>query len=604
MRANSLTPSIPRPAPFRLACTQTPFLTSLKKAFHGDDVGQAVEVLTKATDADWADLGDWACQFPDMDVKVRFLLKACKCMPHHQDKAAETLINIAEELREAPVDVEHGPAALELMLHAATHARWVDILAARPDLLARYCALLGNGPDAGRAYCMLAKHLASKEDTTPYAWEVWKRSVKGLDDATRRHITTHIRAVDRPVFNMKQHALYRRLALQMSDQSSFKTRIPIYRFVFHGTLEEQMERRYIALRTFLHNAGRVLGRAATLDEFEGIRCLNTGDGRPAIEIYYSSRLAETIRYCMGFAPNGDPWPSEINYKSIVDAVIAEFEHLWADVEPVSTMPTKSELSWGEDASRERYAMVMQKLSAYNLLIGESHDHLAALNFLIQNMRWLRNTGYRVIYLENMPTEAQGLVNDFLHGNKPLAPELQLIFMREFLTLLKVAKEVGMHVAFIDTDLVGSLPERGVDTDPRRSAAFNAFACSVINEDAACGGEKFVLLLGGFHTWRSGATGEKAGPWGVQHALPNCKSLFMFDLPASSGSVPGKPFFICSHDQKYKMQLTKEDSLFNIVADVYIGAERPAQMSMDNDAYNGLMQRGALSFEMPPEFSTT
>lgn len=604
MRANSLNPSIPRPAPFRLACTQTPFLTSLKKAFHGDDVGQAVEVLTKATDADWADLGDWACQFPDMDVKVHFLLDACKCMPHHQDKAAETLLNIAEELREAPVDMAHGPAALEHMLHAATHARWVDILAARPDLLARYCALIGKGTDAARAYCMLAKHLASKEDTTPYAWEVWKRSVKGLDDATRRHITTHIRAVDRPVFNTKQHALYRRLAPQMSDQSSFKTRIPIYRFVFHGTLEEQMERRYIALRAFLHNAGRVLGRAARLEEFEGIRCLYTDDGRPAIEIYYSSHVAETMRYYMGFASNGDHWPSEINYQSMVNKVIVEFEHLWAGVKPASTLPTKSELSWGEDASRERYAMVMQHLSAHNLLIGESHGHLAALNFLIQNMRWLRETGYSVIYLENMPAEAQGLANEFLHGNKPLAIELQLIHAREFLTLLKAAKEVGMHVVFIDTELVGSLPERGLDIDPRRCAAFNAFACSVINENADCGGEKFVLLLGGFHIWSSGEAGERAGIWGVQHALPNCKSLFMFDVPAASGSVPGKPFFICSHDQKYKMQLTNEHSLFHIVADIYIGAQQPAQMSMDNDASTGLMQRGALAFEMPPEFSTT
>ena len=188
MRASSLTSAIHRPSPFHLGNTQTPFLVSLKKAFRDGDIAKAAEVLVNATDAEWTDLGDWACQHPDMHDKVRFLLNACECMPRHQDKAAEVLINVMEALQQAPADVEHGPAALEHMLHASTHERWVDILAARPDLLARYRALLGQGPDAARALCQLSVRLARR-------------------------------------------ALF--------DQPGFVTRVPIYSFVFPGTLRDQ-----------------------------------------------------------------------------------------------------------------------------------------------------------------------------------------------------------------------------------------------------------------------------------------------------------------------------------------------------------------------------
>ena len=141
-------------------------------------------------------------------------------------------------------------------------------------------------------------------------------------------------------------------------------------------------------------------------------------------------------------------------------------------------------------------------------------------------------------------------------------------------------------------------------DPRRCGAFNAFACSVINDDAELsGGEKFVMLLGGYHMWKDNAPGAK-GAWGVQHALPNCKSLFMFDMPAGSDVIPEEPFFIWSHDQKYKLPLTEEHVMFKIVADVCIGAYQPARMSVENTASSDFEQRGFLPFEMPPEFSTT
>lgn len=606
MRASSLTSAIYRLSKFHNANTQSPFLTAFETAFRKGDVRQAAETLAKATDTDWTDLSAYICKSAEVGDAVRLLLEACKCMPHDQDKAAETLLNIVEELREAPADGEHGPAALEHMLHASTHAWLGHLLAARPDLLERYCALLGKGPDAARAYCMLAKHLASMEDTTPYAWEVWQRSVKALDGATRLHVTTHIRAIDRPIFNInkKQNSLYRSLARQMSDQSGFKTRLPIYRFVFDGTLKHQLERRYISLRAFLYNAGRVLGRPAELKEFEGIRLLQTSEGRLAIELHYSSHVADTMRYYMGFADTYD-WPYENGYQSTADQVTAEFEELWADVKPASTLPKASELSWCERASRKKYAAAIQQLSAYNLLIGESHDHFAALNFLIQNMRWLRSVGYTVLYLENMPAEAQGLVNDFLYGKGPMAPELQLIHRREFLGLLMAAKEAGMRVAFVDTELAGGLNTGGeMIIDPKRCGAFNAFACSVINDDAELsGGEKFVMLLGGYHMWKDNAPGAK-GAWGVQHALPNCKSLFMFDMPTGSDVIPEEPFFIWSHDQKYKLPLTEKHVMFKIVADVCIGAYQPARMSVENTASSDFEQRGFLPFEMPPEFSTT
>lgn len=596
MRPSSLTPAIPRPSPFHLANTQTPFLTSLKKTFWDDDAEKAAGVLAKATDADWTDLGDWACQFPDMDDKVRFLLQACKCMPHDQDKAAEVLINVMEELQQAPADVEHGPAALEHMLHASAHARWVDILAARPDLLARYCALLGKGPDAARAYCMLAKHLASKEDTAPYAWEVWQHGVKGLDGAMRLHITTHIRAIDRPIFNGKQHTLYRRLAPQVSDQSGFKTRLPTYRFVFPGTPSEQERWCEWALQAFVHNATRHLGRRVELKEFDGIRRARTIDGRPCIEVFYSTSVAQTVRHCMGVGLGKGRWPMEAEMQSMITQVRAEFARQWLDVTPLNITCGAGEILH-ERASRQQYAAVVQQLSAYNLLIGEYHDHFAGINFVVQNMRWLRQAGYTVLYLENMPAEAQGLANDFLSG-KPMAPELALIHRSEFVTLLEKAREAGMRVVFIDTDLVRPLAhEDQTAYELTRGAPFHAFACDLIEDDAVLRGDgKFVALLGGHHLWKNHAT-TQGTVWGMQHRLPACKSLFLYDSTEAGSAAH---FFIVSDEIKTLLNVDPNHLLSQVTADVYIAASQPTQMSFVDGRSDGVRARGvALPFEKPP-----
>jgi len=596
MRPSSLTPAIPRPSPFHFANTQTPFLTSLKKTFWDDDAEKAAGVLAKATDAEWTDLGDWACQFPDMDDKVRFLLEACKCMPHDQDKAAEVLINVMEELQQAPADVEHGPAALEHMLHASAHARWVDILAARPDLLARYCALLGKGPDAARAYCMLAKHLASKEDTAPYAWEVWQRGVKGLDGAMRLHITTHIRAIDRPIFNGKQHTLYRRLAPQVSDQSGFKTRLPTYRFVFPGTPSEQERWCEWALQAFVHNATRHLGRRVELKEFDGIRRARTIDGRPCIEVFYSTSVAQTVRHCMGIGLGKGRWPMEAEMQSMITQVRAEFARQWLDVTPLNITCGAGEILH-ERASRQQYAAVVQQLSAYNLLIGEYHDHFAGINFVVQNMRWLRQAGYTVLYLENMPAEAQGLANDFLSG-KPMAPELALIHRSEFVTLLERAREAGMRVVFIDTDLVRPLAhEDQTAYELTRGAPFHAFACDLIEDDAVLRGDgKFVALLGGHHLWKNHAT-TQGTVWGMQHRLPACKSLFLCDSTEAGSAAH---FFIVSDEIKTLLNVGPNHLLSQVTADVYIAASQPTQMSFVDGRSDGVRARGvALPFEKPP-----
>jgi hypothetical protein len=558
MRANSLTPSIPRPAPFRLACTQTPFLTSLKKAFHGDDVGQAVEVLTKATDADWADLGDWACQFPDMDVKVHFLLDACKCMPHHQDKAAETLLNIAEELREAPVDMAHGPTALEHMLHAATHARWVDILATRPDLLARYRALLGNGPDAARALCQMTLHMARR-------------------------------------------ALF--------DQPGFLTQVPVYTFKFNGTLRQQAQRRDKALQLFLHNAGKALGRRVTLQEFEGIRRVQTKTGQPVIEVRYVPPVADTIRYYLGFGGEADPyaeklnWSKEAGFLDILDQAGPELERLW-QCRTLSRPAPQGAGSpiWSPFASRQEYAAVMEQLAGYNLLIGEHHEHFAGLNFVYQNMEWLRKHGF-TLCLENLPAELQGPADDFLAG-KPLAPEFNLVG-REYVALLEKAKATGLPVLFVDSVFANSHRCRSRASGYKaRSARFNASAADRIKMQY--GGRKVVVLLGAFHAWIDNSDNAGgANIAGLQHALPNCKSLLMYDLKQLDGKATGEEsFLIVSHDQRQKWTGGLDAGQYRVMADICIGARRPLQMSIANDARDGLAVKGVNDLAYPPDFSMT
>jgi hypothetical protein len=559
MRASSPTSTILRPSPFRLAITQTPCLTSLKRAFWGDDVETAAEVLAKATDADWTDLGDWACQFPDMDDKVRFLLEACKCMPHHQDKAAEVLINVMEELQQAPADVEHGPAALEHMLQASTHARWVDILAARPDLLARYRALLGKGPDATRALCHLALHMARR-------------------------------------------ALF--------DQPGFVTRVPVYTLSFTGTLREQAKKRDKALKLFLYNAGKALGSRVTLQQFEGIRCVWTDTGQPVIEVRYVPRVADTVRYYLGFDIEEDPyteeptWPKEIGFMSIVDQTGPEFERLWLNHKLSQPAPTGTGSPiWSPVASRQEYAAVIEELAGYNLLIAENHVDFAGLNFIYQNMEWLRRHGF-TLCLENLAAEIQGAADDFVAG-KPLAPEFKLA-EPHYAAILERAKASGLPVLFVDSVFVDSHRCRSRTLSYQaRSARFNAFAADRIR--AQCGRGKVVVLLGASHAWIDNSDdAARANIPGLQHALPNCKSLYIFDIVQTEEEVRNcdERFLIVSHDQKHEMSGGSDQGGYRPMADVYIGARMPLQMSMVNSERDGLDVRGVGPLAFPPDTSVT
>lgn len=563
MRASSSSSSssIHRPSPFRLAYTQTPFLTSLKKSFWNDDVGQAAEMLASATDADWTDLGDWACQFPDMDVKVRFLLEACQCMSHHQDKAAETLLNIAEELQQALVDVAHGPAALDHLRHAFTHTRWVDILIARPDLLERYRALLGKGPDGTRALCYLTVHMARR-------------------------------------------ALF--------DQPGFVTRVPVYTFTFTGTVRKQKIQRDKAVQLFLYNAGKAVGRGVTLDEFEGIRCVWTKAGQPVIEVRYLPEVAETIRYYLGFGAEAEPYPEkptkpkEAGFISILNQVNPGFDRLWLSqkLSQPTSQGTGSPI-WSPFATRQEYAQVMEQLADHNLLICEDHEHLAALNFIYQNMAWLRKRGF-TLCLENLPAELQNPVDDFLAG-KPMSPAFKLM-RQHYIRLLEKAKATGLPVLLVDSPFVRPQncrsPTLGYQA---RSAGFKAFAADRIKTQI--GSKKAVVLLGAFHAWIDNSDeADGVNIPGLQHALPNCKSVFIYDLARVDGKVleedEEEPFLIVTHDQKEKWTGGLDVGQYRIMADVYIGARRPLQMSIANSTRDGLNFKGRNDLAFPPDFAKT
>lgn len=561
MRARSLSPAINRYSPFHNANTQTPFLTSLAKVFKNDDVRQAAELLAKADNAEWADLSAWASQPPEVGDKVRLLLEACKCMPHHQDKAAEALISILEELQQAPADWEHAPAALEHMLHASTHDRWVDILAARPDLLSRYRALLGKGPDALRALCQLALHMARR-------------------------------------------ALF--------DQPGFITRVPVYTFTFNGPLREQKKTRDKALQLFLHNAGKAVGRRVTLEEFEGIRCVWTKTGQPAIEVRLLPVVAESIRYYLGFGGEAEAitekpsLPKEAGFLSILNQVAPGLDRLWLKEKLSQSEPTGTGSPiWSPFASRQDYAQLIDQLADHNLLIGEHHRHFAALNFIHQNMEWLRGRGF-TLCLENLPAELQDPADEFLAG-KPMSPVFKLA-VGEHIRLLEKAKATGMPVLLVDSVFADCADCRSSTLGYQaRSARFNAFAADRIK--AQLGRGKVVVLLGAAHAWVDNS--DKAGRAnipGLQHALPNCKSVFIYDLARVDGKVleedEEEPFLIVTHDQKEKWTGGLDVGQYRIMADVYIGARRPLQMSIANSTRDGLNFRGINDLAFPPDFAKT
>jgi hypothetical protein len=540
--------------------------------------------------------------------KVQFVHEAIKSMSHEREAAAGALLQILEELLQDRTDREHVPAALEYMLHASTHARWVHILMAVPELLSRYCALLGNGSDAASAFCFLAEHLARSEETSARAWEAWEGAVRALDEATRLQVTTNMNAVDRPVFSWHKNPRYRTLWPELYDTPGFRTKLPVYIFVFPGrTLQEEAAKRSLAVEIFLHNASQVLGRRASLEDFKGIRPAWSSTGRPTLEVNYSIGLADCIKYYLGFGQDTDhkkSWMKELDFLSVVNQVSEEFERVWLTTikipSPLPALGTSRPICHHR-GSREQYAAVLNELSEHNLLIGELHDHFAALNFVIQNLAWLRQRGYTTIYLENLPAEAQRLASAYLSGlsSTPMSPELKIAAM-ELATILEKAKEAGMRVMFVDTDLVApeSLGSKDLN-DRARAAALNAFAAGIINDDAARQADgKFIALFGIFHVWMD--TSGVSDVVGIQFALPNCKSMFMFDIPqrGTTNSLD-ETFLIVSHDQKEKVRSSEHPLIFCVMADVYVGARMPLRMSVNNNGTDGVANRGPKPFELPP-----
>lgn len=592
---------------FSTANRQTSFNADFVAKFENFDVEKAAHLLTRASAAQWIDLGAWVSSPPLVARKVQFVHEAIKSMSHGWETAAKALLQILEELKEDRADHEHAPAALEYILQASTHARWVNMLLLRPNLLSRYCALLGNGSDAAFAFCFLGAQMARSEETSVHAWQIWELAVRTLDDATRLEVTTNMNAVDRPSFSWQKNRQYRTLWPELYDKPGFRTKLPIYIFVFPGkTLQEEAANRDLALQIFLHNASQLLGRPATLDDFKGIRADWTSTGRATVEVNYSIRLADCVRYYLGFgqdADNKQGWTKEPNFLSVVDQVRDEFEKIWLTAidlsSPLPALETGTPI-YHQVASREQYAAVLNQLSEHNLLIGELHDHFAALNFIIQNMAWLRERGYATVYLENLPAEAQRLANAYFSGlsGTPMSPELKMAAM-ELATVLEKAKEVGMRVMFVDTDMVSpdSLGSNGMNYRAR-AAALNAFAVGIINDDMPRRANgKFIALFGIFHVWRD--TSGVADVFGVQCALPNCKSMFMFDIPQrGTTNSHDETFFIVSHDQKDKVSSSEQPLIFRVMADVYVGSRMPLRMSVKNNE-SGVANRGVKPLELPP-----
>ncbi|GAA4330987.1 hypothetical protein GCM10023165_05010 [Variovorax defluvii] len=201
----------------------------------------------------------------------------------------------------------------------------------------------------------------------------------------------------------------------------------------------------------------------------------------------------------------------------------------------------------------------------------------------------------------MPAEAQRLANAYLSGRSDaiIPPELEMMAC-EYMAILKNAKKTGMRVIFVGSDAVKAYGVGPLALSiPTRAAALNAFAVDIINDDSkwrASG--KFVALFGIHHLYRS-----SSATWsvpGIQCALPNCKSVYLFDIhPTGSQAEPGETFLVVSHDQKQNMGVGDLPLVSHLMADLYVGARMPLRMSMNDNQISDVAHRGVLALELPP-----
>ena len=199
------------------------------------------------------------------------------------------------------------------------------------------------------------------------------------------------------------------------------------------------------------------------------------------------------------------------------------------------------------------------------------------------MRLLYQRGFKTLYLENLPKEAESMVHQYLSTASEMSPQLQLLASSLGMTqILVAAKEAGVAVKCVDSCFASSktLGEKQLPDDSAsastRIASLNAAALAEIEGDVNSGG-KFFGLFGVDHV-----------P-GLTSMLKECKSVFMSDYrgtrelkldPLDVLVGESRGFTLASHDKKSDLlNGPARHKMRSIECDFYVVSKTPSQMAL-------------------------
>ncbi len=130
-----------------------------------------------------------------------------------------------------------------------------------------------------------------------------------------------------------------------------------------------------------------------------------------------------------------------------------------------------------------------------IVVGENHGDQGPKDFIANNLQSLKASGVDTIYLEQLRTEYQPSIDDFLKSSKPMTePLAQFIKSQKLMGILESARKQKVRVRALDTIYASRDALGGLEGRVRR---MNYFASQQINSDPGRK-QKYVVLAGEAH----------------------------------------------------------------------------------------------------------
>jgi hypothetical protein len=151
---------------------------------------------------------------------------------------------------------------------------------------------------------------------------------------------------------------------------------------------------------------------------------------------------------------------------------------------------------------------MDQVATQSFFVGEDHYQVNARGFIRENLRRLSERGFRTVFLEGIPVEAQELIDAYYAGDTDeLPPDLQRM-VGSWADVLVQTKELGMRVVGLSSrQTYDDAPDNMADYAVLRAKAMNQEALEIIRREA--GEHRYVALVGADHLIR--ATGLERTP---------------------------------------------------------------------------------------------